>query len=477
MPLIDTLKSLARRHEPLRRLAQRHSSLVGRMTMLMTQNIHDPIERAGASGYFSAEHIDEVAKVVFDEGHASPRYQHLEHAHMSLPAWFRHGLDPYSPEYAEQQRRLWRLIAGVERDYEPNLDEKEAPLGECDPVRFPGFYLRRDAQAVASASDHVLASGMILKHAGVKPGGWALEYGAGFGQTALALARLGVNVDTVDISQTFCQYVQQQADHFQVPLKAHLGRFGMNPRPGQRYDLIFFYESFHHCLDWQALVQTLPDLLAPGGRILLCGEPMVEREYAAVPYPWGVRLQSDVVATIRRLRWFELGFSEDFLYEIFAKGGFTVTRHSCEPSLWGRTYVCEPWRGELHLGQAWLPPALEEGWHEPEVDGRWTRGKARLRLPGRGGEPGARQRVGQWELDIANPHPKPARLELLAGGKTQTVTLATGERRTIAFAADEDSWLTLYSPLRRLGALRRLLGRDDRGLGIFVRRLRRVATA
>jgi SAM-dependent methyltransferase len=475
--LIDTLRALARRHAPLRRLAQRHSRLVGRMTMLMTQNIHDPIERAGASGYFAAEHIDEVAKVVFEEGHASPRYQHLQHAHMSLPAWFRHGLDPYSPEYAEQQQRLWRLIAGVERDYEPSLDEKEAPLGEFDPVRFPGYFLRRDAQAVASASDHVIASGMILKHAGVKPGGWALEYGAGFGQTALALARLGVNVDTVDISQAFCQSVQQQADHFQVPLKAHLGQFGMNPRPGQRYDLIFFYESFHHCLDWQALLRTLPELLAPGGRILLCGEPMVEREYAAVPYPWGVRLQSDVVATIRRLRWFELGFSEDFLYEIFAKAGFTITRHACEPSLWGRTYVCERWRDELHLGQAWLPQGVEEGWYGPETDGRWTRGQARMLLPGRLDEPDAKERVEQWELDIANPHPKPARLELAAGGKTQIVTLAPGERRTVTFAADEHGWLTLRSPPRRLGALRRLLGRDDRGLGIFVRRLRRTAAA
>ena len=29
------------------------------------------------------------------------------------------------------------------------------------------------------------------------------------------------------------------------------GRFGDNPRPGQRYELIWFYESFHHCLDFQ----------------------------------------------------------------------------------------------------------------------------------------------------------------------------------------------------------------------------------
>lgn len=469
MALLGTLKDLARRHEPLRRLAQRHSRLVGRMTMMMTQNIHDPIERAGASGYFSAEHIDEVARVVFDEGHSSPRYRHLQHAHMTLPEWFQRDLDPYSAEYAEQQKRLWKLIAGVDRDYEPEIDEKEVPLGEFDPVRFPGYYLRRDAEAVPAASDHVIASGMILKHAGVKPGGWALEYGAGFGQTALALARLGVNVDTVDISRAFCQYVQQQADHFQVPLKAHLGHFGMNPRPGQKYDLIFFYESFHHCLDWQGLLLALPDMLAPGGRIILCGEPMVEREYAAVPYPWGVRLQSDVVATIRRLRWFELGFSEDFLYEIFARAGFTMTRHRCEPSLWGRTYVFERWPDELRLGQAWLPPEVEDGWYGPEQEGRWTRGNARLVLPGRASE------SRRFEIDLANPMSRPARVQLSAGDWSQSVVIASGERRTVMFDAVGDSWLTLKVAPRRLGLLRRALLRDRRGLGVFVLGLRRSA--
>jgi SAM-dependent methyltransferase len=465
--LLGTLKTLARRHEPLRRLAQRHSRLVGRMTTLMTKNIHDPIERAGASGYFAAEHIDEVAKVVFEEGHASPRYRHLQHAHLTLPAWFRTDLDPYGAEYAGQQKRLWKLIAGVDRDYEPDLDEKEAPLGEFDPVRFPGYFLRRDADAVASASDHVIASGMILKHSGLKPGGWALEYGAGFGQTALALARLGVNVDTVDISRAFCQYVQQQADHFQVPLKAHLGHFGMNPRPGQKYDLVFFYESFHHCLDWQDLLRALPDLLTENGRVVLCGEPMAERAYAAVPYPWGVRLQSDVVATIRRLHWFELGFTEDFLYEIFTRAGFTITRHACEPSLWGRTYVCERRPAEQHLGLLWLPPELSECWSVPEADGRWTLGDARLAL-----DPSPHLR--RVEVDIANPFPGPLMLTLAAGSWSHSLTLAAGEQRTVAWAGNGAGWLDFRCSPRRLGGWRRWWQRDARSFGVFVRRLRQL---
>jgi len=292
--------------------------------------------------WFRADQIDEVSKVHLQHGSGEGGpWDCYRHAHMVLPAWFRQGLDPWSTEYADQQHRLWALIAGVDRPYAPDLDEKETSWGDIDPVRSPGFYVRRDPQAIPSASDHVLAIGMLLRHCALRAGDWALEYGSGFGQGALALARLGVNVDTVDISAKFCDYVRLQAEFFQVPLTAFHGKFGMNPRPGKRYKLIWFYESFHHCVDFKQVVQQLPEHLAEDGRVILGGEPIVEREYAAVPYPWGVRLHSEVAAVMRQTRWFELGFSEAFLFELFHRAGFKGWRVECEPSLFGRLYVFE----------------------------------------------------------------------------------------------------------------------------------------
>lgn len=429
----------------------------------------DPIERAGVTGFFGLEDLDEVTRIVFEEGTSSPRFEPLRHAHMRLPEWFRRDLDPYSPEYAAQQVRLWQAIAGVDRPYEPLSDEKEAPVDHADPVRFPAYFMRRDADAVRSASDHVIAGGMILKHSGLKPGDLALEYGAGFGQTALTLARLGVQVDTVDISETFCRFVQQQAEHFQVPLQAHFGRFGENPRPGHKYDLVWFYESFHHCFEWQALMQALPGLLSPGGRVLLCGEPMAEREYAAVPYPWGVRLHSEVVATIRRHRWFELGFSEDFLHRIFTRAGFSLTRHVCEPSLWGRTYVALPMPDELHMGQMWMPPALEDTeWHGAEADGRWTKGDARVVLR-------RDIEVEAVELDLANPSGRALDVVVACGSSSTRVRLAPGARCTSRVMQPQTDEVWLRCRARRPGGLRAWRSRTDkRELGVFVRRLRYV---
>lgn len=300
-------------------------------------------EPADPGVFFGPEDIERVRRTYFETGGApGTAWDPLRDAHLRLPEWFRHGLDPYGAEYLAQQHRLWRLVAGVDREYEVERDEKEADWGSIDPVRTPGFYARRDPGAIVSASDHVIATGMMLRHSGLKAGDWALEYGPGFGQTALALARLGVNVDTVDVSRAFCGFVREQADFFRVPLHAFEGRFGDAPRPGQRYKLVWFYESFHHCLDFQRVVRILPSLLEPGGRVILGGEPIVEQPYAAVPYPWGLRLHSEVVAVVRQQRWFELGFTEAFLHELFGRAGFSVTRIDCEPTLFGRLYVCEP---------------------------------------------------------------------------------------------------------------------------------------
>lgn len=292
---------------------------------------------------FGPDDIEEIRRLLCTVGtNLGTPWDRLRHAHMPLPDWFRHDLDPWGSEYRAQQERLWKLITGMDRPYDPDADESEVyAVDSTDAIRQPAFYMRRDVEAITSASDHVLATGMLLKHAGLVPGEHALEYGAGFGQTALALARLGVNVDTVDISANFCRWVQEQADFFRVPLRAHRGHFGMNPRPGERYKLIWFYESFHHCLDFQQVVPQIESLLAEGGRIILGGEPIMEQENAAVPYPWGVRLHSEVVAVMRHTRWFELGFSEAFLYELFARSGLVGRRIDCGPSLWGRLYVFE----------------------------------------------------------------------------------------------------------------------------------------
>lgn len=291
---------------------------------------------------FGADEIEGVMQAYYGRGsdpEAARRWDALRDAHMRLPAWFDASLDPWGTAYFAQQVKLWQLMAGVDDDYDPERHEADVGWEDVDPVRRPGYYIRRDPDAVEVASDHWLATGMLLKHSGLKPGDRALEYGAGFGQTALALARLGVLVDTVDVSARFCDYITQQAAFYKVALTAHRGRFGLHPRPGERYQVIWFYESFHHCLDFASVVPQLAEMLAPGGRIILGGEPIVEGSNAAVPYPWGMRLHSEVAAVVRATAWCELGFTEQFLFELFRRSGMAGERIDSEHSHFARLYV------------------------------------------------------------------------------------------------------------------------------------------
>jgi SAM-dependent methyltransferase len=428
----------------------------------------DVARRVGLSGFFAAEDIGWVSDTYTTEGTAPGGIWErvLKDAHMSLPAWFQPGLDPLGEAYAAQQHRLWQLIAGIDRPYQPEVDEKEHSWGDIDPVRSPGYFNRRDPLAVSNASDHVLATGMLLKHCGLKPGDRALEYGAGFGQSALTLARLGVQVDTVDISATFCEFIRRQAEFFAVPLTPFVGRFGLNPRPDEKYKAIWFYESFHHCVEFQSLVQQLHDLLAPGGRVLLGGEPIVEREYAAVPDPWGVRLHSEVVAVVRRQGWFELGFSEDFLFELFANAGFSAQRFDCEATLFGRLYVFERRADEVPLAGQWLPPRIAEGWRGVEPDGRWTRAVATLPVD-------ASDRFSALEIELANPRGRRRRGEVEYGDKRQQFDLAPGKSVVIRFdAAPGVKRVVVSCRPRRPTWSERLRSGDRRALGVLVQRLR-----
>ena len=324
-------------------------------------------------------------------------------------------------EYERQQHRLWSVVTGIARPYDPLIDEKEPPLTGTDAIRFPAYFARRDLQAVENSAEHILATGMLLKHSGIKPGQWALEYGAGFAQTALHFARLGVNVDTVDISEEYCRHVETQAAFYRVPLTPFCGRFGWNPRGDKSYDLIWFYESFHHCIDFRSVVPQIKRALATTGTILLAGEPIRTRADKCIPYPWGLRLDSENIAVIRLRHWFEIGFCEDFLVDLFTNAGFIAERMDCPVSSHGKGYIFRHRPSVIEMANHWLPTVQSESWHLPEADGRWTTGDSYLSLD-------TTDSFAGLEVEVTNHHPSATSVELHYGRARVTTSIPARER-------------------------------------------------
>lgn len=263
--------------------------------------------------------------------------QQIKEARFRLPTWYRDDLDPLDTPYRDQQLALWRAITG-RSEYQPDRDEETPEIASLDPIRRPGLYSANDA---AVAGDHLMAMGHILKISGLtaRQRPRILEYGAGFGQIALTFARIGFCVETVDISANYCNAVAASSEHYKVDLTPHIGAFGYNPA-GQphAYDLVFFYESFHHCLDFQLLVHRLVELLKPSGKVLLAGEPIVTNAPDIMPYPWGIRLDGENVAVTHARGWMELGFQEEFLVRLFEAAGFRFTKHPCANSHYATVY-------------------------------------------------------------------------------------------------------------------------------------------
>ena len=254
---------------------------------------------------------------------------------LELPVWFDIALPPRSAAYQAQMLLLWSAITSRDA-YSPEADEDTPEVARQDFIKRPAFYATEDT---AIAGGHLMAIGHILTRSELPRHGRVLEYGAGFAQTALTFARLGAAVDTVDINPAFCRGVRKLGRHFGVDLKAYYGQFGFNPAgEDEAYDLILFYESFHHCLDADALIEKLVRMLKPNGTIILGGEPIFRTGSPDMPYDWGFRLDWENVAIMRIRGWMELGYNEKYLLDLFKNHGLSGEFFEDANSHWAQVY-------------------------------------------------------------------------------------------------------------------------------------------
>lgn len=86
----------------------------------------------------------------------------------------------------------------------------------------------------------------------------------------------------------------------------------------EKFDVIIFYEAFHHSFEFPSLIDKIKRLLNQDGILILAGEPIIKNWHQ----PWGIRDDSQTLWAVRKHGWMELGFDEDFLLELFYDKGF-----------------------------------------------------------------------------------------------------------------------------------------------------------
>ena len=426
-----------------------------------TEPVVSAVQESPGPAPLGADDLERAAEILKRFSTAPGPWDEFRDRHFALPDWYLPGLDPHSPAYAQQQDRLWEWMSG-RRGYRAAEQEQTPEVGDLDPVYQPAFYMLRMPGAVELAGKHLISTGHFLRRSGIEACDRVLEYGAGYGQTALAFARMGALVDTVDVNPHFCRAVQAQAEFFRVPLTAFAGEFGDNPRPGEKYRLIFFYEAFHHCRDFIRVIGRLREHLASDGKILLGGEPITPDEgSAAIPFPWGLRLDAENAGVVRWRGWYELGFQEDFLVRCFIRQGYRWRKHPCEISEFATLHEFRLRGDVIDLAGEQFAPSDAGGWHGPEPSGRWTNGCATLSLD-------CRDPQATLTVTASNYHHRSVAVWFVLAGAVVERRFQPGETLEVALSPRGADRLEIRSePIRptEYGVP------DQRPLGIFVQQL------
>ena len=149
---------------------------------------------------------------------------------------------------------------------------------------------------------------------------------------------MGFRAHGVDADAVALEGIRLQAKSMRLEVSTEQALFGEGFGQ-QRFDAIIFYEAFHHSLDFQSLLRHLLDRLNPGGRLILCGEPIVPDTFPGIPYPWGPRMDALSVFCMRRFGWMELGFTHSFFMEAAQRAGWTATFHPSATCARAHLYV------------------------------------------------------------------------------------------------------------------------------------------
>lgn len=237
-------------------------------------------------------------------------------------------LDPFDEKYVSAQIAIYREISGRDIDQKNNeltqfnIEEHVTavnPYGK-EPAHVIGMHFSRLSRA--------------LLQSGLDRGQNILDLGCGWGLSSELFAYSGLRVTAVDINPQFVELVQRRAADRGLAITAVEGTF--EDIPSGSFDAVAYYECLHHAIRPWAALSAARDVLKPGGKLLIAGEPL---NY--MWKHWGIRNDLLSIYCIRKFGWFESGWSPSFLEACIQKCGFEVRYCADEGGIIGWVIVAE----------------------------------------------------------------------------------------------------------------------------------------
>ncbi|MDH6420892.1 ubiquinone/menaquinone biosynthesis C-methylase UbiE [Polynucleobacter sphagniphilus] len=276
----------------------------------------------------SLEDIDEMLRLL--DGAAAISDDELRRGFSKFKVNFPLELpdDPTSPEYKVAQMRVYEFLAGKSYSSKNEVSVFDVKHATSQPFPF-------NTQSSSTVGNHLIAIGHVIRTMNLSPNSSVLEFGPGWGNTTISLARMGHDVTAVDIEVNFVNLIKERAKNKNLPVTVLQGDFSLINTFEKKFDAILFFECFHHCSDHIGLVRDLDHVVAPGGKVFFAAEPIFEE----FPLPWGIRLDGEAVWAIRNFGWLELGFKESYFRNLLDKFGWILDKVSCSETPWGVVFV------------------------------------------------------------------------------------------------------------------------------------------
>jgi 2-polyprenyl-3-methyl-5-hydroxy-6-metoxy-1,4-benzoquinol methylase len=363
--------------------------------------------------------------------------------------------DPDSPGYAANQFALYETIAGKSYD----TDNEKTPFDPIAMAAKPFPYLNDNWEVTG---DQLIAMGWILKCLRLGQGASVLEFGPGWGNTTLTLARNGCRVTAIEIEPNFVDLIREQARRIPVEVEVIQGDFMDSAGLGRSFDCVLFFECFHHCARHNDLLDLMDTLVAPGGQIAFAAEPITDD----FPAPWGLRLDGQSLWAIRKNGWLELGFTESYFIRSLMRRGWLVTKSVLPLCPLAVVYIAKRAEGG-RFPMATFRMAVEEdqSWAGPESDPnlQWRYAGEASRLTVRSGP-----EIAQIAVELSNTAPFPLSVVLRHGSSQLRLVAPAHGEMTASLAADPAAKVLeidsqQWNPKDAHGSM------DDRVIGIGVR--------
>ena len=238
--------------------------------------------------------------------------------------------DPFSIEYRQKQFDLYQKLAG--KRYSVSNEQSKIDIDYHAINPFP--YCHGSSETVGN---QLMAIGFIIKTLNLPKGARILEFGPGWGNTTLALAKMGYKVTAVDIEKNFIELIRKRALMEQLEIELICDDFSYIKTIGEPYDSVLFFECFHHAADHLSIMESFEKAVKPGGIVCFGAEPITD----AFPIPWGLRMDGESLWAIRKNGWLELGFNTKYFQSALSRFGWLGIPYQGSDGPWSKAIVAK----------------------------------------------------------------------------------------------------------------------------------------